>query len=142
MRQLVLHSKSVATGQTPECVVYCVFFLGLMHSLGVKGWEVTAEAQAGDGYVDLRLVHKQKREAVLIELKSSENTAEMWNGDAETALEQITDKNYRNPEGLPNIEKLREYGIAFYRLDSCVEGQYLVLDQHQWVEKEDPVIGD
>jgi hypothetical protein len=133
--QELLHPKLVAKSRkTPESI-YHVFFLGLMHSLGTKGWEVTAEARAGVGYVDIRLVHKQMRKAVLIELKSSEKKKDMEN-DAEAALTQIIDRNYRNP--LTNIETLREYGISCSHLNSHVKGRYLVLDQQQWAEVEDP----
>jgi hypothetical protein len=78
--------------------------------------------------------------AVLIELKSSEKQGDM-EMDAKKALKQIVEMNYRNPEGLPDIHTLREYGIAGFDLSSYVEGRYLELDgQKQWVEKSDPMM--
>ena len=76
-----------------------------------------------------------------MELKSSEKQGDMER-DANKALKQIEENNYRNSEGLPNIRTLREYGIASFHLSSYVKGQYLELDgQNQWVEKEDPMMG-
>jgi len=75
-----------------------------------------------------------------VELKSSKKLEDMER-DAEKALDQIVDKDYRNQEGLANIRILREYGIASYHLGSCVESRYLELDtQSQWIEKEDPAM--
>jgi hypothetical protein len=122
--------------ETPESI-YHVYFLGLMHFLLPKGWEVSIEPRAGGGYINIRLISRKKGSAVLIELKSSEKP-EHIERDASKALKQIVDKNYRN-QGLPNIRILREYGIASYYLDSCVKGRYLELDaQSRWVEKDDP----
>jgi len=138
-----LDLKSVAkTGgtislKTPERI-YQVYFLGLMHFLRPKGWEVSIEPRAGGGYLDIRLISRKKGRAVLIQLKSSDKP-EHIKKDASKALKRIVDMNYRNQEGLPNIRILREYGIASYHLSSCVKGRYLELDaQSRWVEKDDP----
>jgi len=133
----VAKARGAVSLKTPENI-YQVYFLGLMHCLRPKGWEVSIEPRAGGGYIDIRLISRKKGRAVLIELKSSEKL-EHIERDASKALEQIVDKNYRNQEGLPNIRILREYGIASYHLASCVKGRYLELDaQSRWVEKDDP----
>lgn len=106
-----------------------------MQSLRARGWEVIVEARASGGYVDLRLLHKLKRKAVLIELRSSEEEGDLER-DAKGAR-QIVKKNHRNPEGLRNIWTLREYGIAGFHLSSCVKGRYLELNNiGQWVEQD------
>jgi len=113
--QQQLHPKLVGKAQgavsckTPERI-YHVLFWGLMQSLRVKGW-VSIEPRVGGGYIDIHLRHRRKCMAVLIELKFSEKQGEMER-DANKALKQIEEKNYRNSEGLPNIRTLREYGIA------------------------------
>jgi len=122
--KLVGKAQGTASCKTPERI-YHVLFWGLMQSLRGKGWEVSIEPRAGAGYVDIRLCHRRKRTGVLIELKSSENQGDMER-DANRALEQIEEKNYRNSEGLPNICTLREYGIAGFHLNSYVKGRYLV----------------
>lgn len=138
--QRLLHSKLVAKDRYASNhkileTIYHVFFLGLMQSLGAKGWEVTVDARAGVDNVDLRLLHKQKLQAVLIELKSSEKEEDMER-DANKALEQIV-----APEGLSNVNTLREYGMAGCYLNSHVKGRYLELnDQNRWVEKDDPAM--
>jgi len=136
---LVGNARGAITRKTPERI-YHVIFWGLMQSLRAKGWEVSIEPRAGGGYVDIRLRHRKKRMAVLIELKSSEKQGDMER-DANRALKQIEEQNYRNLEGLPNIGTLREYGIACFHLSSHVKGRYLELDgQNQWVEKDDPMM--
>jgi hypothetical protein len=133
---VVAKTRGAVSRKTPE-TVYQVMFWGLMQSLRGKGWDIAFEPRAGAGYVDARLRNK-KGMAVLIELKSSERP-ENIERDADKALKQIVEKNYRNPEGLPDIHILREYGIACYHLNSCVKGRYLELNgQNQWVEKDDP----
>lgn len=133
----VAKTRDAVSFKTPERI-YQVYFLGLMHCLRPKGWEVSIEPRAGGGYIDIRLVSRKKGRAVLIELKSSEKP-EHIERDARKALDQIVDKNYRNQEDLPNIGILREYGIASHHLASLVKGRYLELDvQRRWVEKDDP----
>lgn len=129
--QQLRHPKLVAKdrGKTLERF-YQVFFLGLMQSLdslGEKGWEVSVEHRAGGSYVDIHLLLRRERKAVPIELKSSEKEGNMKR-DANGALEQIVNKNYRTPEGLLNICTLREYGIAGCHLNSYVKGRYLELN--------------
>ena len=137
--KLVAKVRGAANNKTLERI-YHIYFLGLMWSLRREGWELSVEPRAGGGYVDIRLLHKGKDKAVLIELKSSEKRGNMER-DANKALEQIIDKKYRNPEGLPNIRTLREYGIAGFHLSSYVKGRYLELDgQNHWVEKDDPMM--
>lgn len=138
-RKLVAKKRGAVSRKTPE-KIYHVFFLGLMQSLRAKGWETCVEPRAGGGYIDIRLLLRRKGIAVLIELKSSEKQGDVER-DANKALEQIVNKNYRNPVGLPNIRTLREYGIAGFHLSSYVRGRYLELDsQNQWVEKDDPMM--
>jgi hypothetical protein len=142
--QQSLHPKAVAkargaiSSKTPE-TVYQVFLLGLMLGRGLKGWEVTIEPRGGSGYIDIRLVSKETQSAVLMELKSSNKQADVER-DSLAALDQIETKNYRNRYGLPAIRYLREYGIACYHLESCVNGRYLELDQSRWVQKDDPTM--
>jgi PD-(D/E)XK nuclease superfamily len=134
--ELVTKTRGIISCKTPE-KIYHVLFLGLMQSLRVGGWEVTVEARARGDYVDLRLLHKPKRKAVLINVKTSNKQKDMKR-DANRALKQIVDKNYRNPEGLQNIRFLREYGIAGFHFSSYVKGRYLELNtQNQWVEEEE-----
>jgi len=136
--KIVSKVRGAASRKTEERI-YQVFFLGLMQSLRAKGWEVSVESRAGGGYVDIRLLHRRERTAAMIELKSSEKKSNIQR-DADRALEQIKEKNYRNPDGLPNIRILREYGIACFHLNSYVKGRYLELDgQDNWVETNDPM---
>ena len=137
--KLVGKERGAVSRKTPERI-YHVSFWGLIQSLRTTSWEVSIEPRAGGDYVDIRLHHRRNRMAVLIELKSSEKQGDMER-DANKALKQIEEKNYRNPEGLPNIRSLREYGIACFHLSSYVKGRYLELDgQNQWVEKDDPMM--
>jgi len=135
--KFVSKTPCILNRKTPE-KIYHVFLLGLMQSLRRKGWELSPESRAGNGFVDIRILHRRKREAVLIELKSSEKKRDM-DKDVDMALKQIIDNNYRNQESLPNIFTLREYGIACFHLSSRVKGRYLERSSRsRWVEKRDP----
>jgi len=125
-----------ASKKTPERI-YQVHLLGLFHTLQLKGWDIAIEPKAGTGYIDVCLISKKKQIAVIIEIKSSETEGQIEK-DADKALQQIIDKNYRNREGLSGIRILREYGIASYRLMSFAKGRYLELNEGKWVEKDDP----
>lgn len=134
--KLVAKRRTVGSRKPLENINH-VFVFGLRYSLEVGGWKVTVDARTGGGYVDLRLLDKRKRQAVVIELKSSDKEGDM-EGDANKALERIID-----PEGLPlpNINTLREYGIGVCHLISFVKGRYLEPnDQNHWVEKDDPAM--
>jgi hypothetical protein len=134
--KLVGETRRAISRKTPE-KIYHVLFLGLMQSLKKKGWEVVVEARAGGDYVDLRLLHKRKHTAILIELKSSEKEGD-FERDAKGALEEVVKKNYWNAEGLRNIQTLREYGIAGHHLSSCVKGRHLKLTgTGQWAEEDE-----
>ena len=140
----VAKERGAVSLKTPESI-YQVYLLGLMHLLRSKGWEVSMKSRDGSqaGYIDIRLILRKEGRGALIELKSSEKP-EHIERDANKALqpEQIADRSYRNPEGLPNIRILREYGIASYHLNSHVKGQYLELDAQRlvWVKKDDPAM--
>jgi len=68
--------------------------MGLMHVLWPKGWEVSIEPQAGGGYLDIRLVSRKKGGAVLMSSNPAKSCRHIER-DANKALEQIIDKNYR-----------------------------------------------
>ena len=123
-----LDPKSVTKSRSAKSHkrIFQVFLLGLVLGLRLKGWEVSIKERAGEGYVDIRLISKTTKIAVLIELKSSEKPDHVQK-DAKAALKQIEEKNYRNIEGLQGMRILREYGIRYLELDT----------QRGWVEKAD-----
>jgi hypothetical protein len=128
----------LATGTAISESIYRIHFLGLIHFLRPKGWEVFIEPRAGGSYIDIRLISRKKGSAALIKLRSSEKPEHRVE-DALEALERIMDENRRNQESLLNIRILREYGIASYSYTSHAIGRYLELDaQGQWEEKTDP----
>jgi hypothetical protein len=131
--KIVAKARGATSSKTPERI-YHAYLHGLLYSLGGRGWEVIIEARSGASVVDIRLVSRKTRSAVLIELKSSEKR-EHIEGDAQKALDQIARNNYRNKVSLPHIHKLREYGIASYHLFSHVKGRDLVFAEDKWEEE-------
>jgi len=91
----------------PECI-YQVYLFGLCHALRWKGWETTIEPRGGTcGYIDICLVSKTLRSAVLIVLKSSKQKRDIKK-DAVAALDQIGgNTDYRNSVGLANVQTSR-----------------------------------
>ena len=130
----VAKARGALSSKTPEHI-YQVFLLGLMYYLQSEGWEISIEPRGGSGYIDIRLVSKETKSAVLIEVKSSDKEEDIER-DSLAALDQMERKN-----SLPGIHFLREYGIANYHLESCVNGRYMELDgQSGWVQKDDPAM--
>jgi hypothetical protein len=89
------------------------------------GWVTNVEEPSGLGYVDIRLFSEVKGIGVPIELKSS-TKSEQLDGDADKALRQIIDKNYRSKLAFDGAQCIQEYGIACFHLESKVKGWYMV----------------
>lgn len=134
--KLVAKQRGAESRKTPERV-YHVYLLGLLHGLRNHGWVTNVEEPAGLGYLDIRIFSKAKRTGVLIELKSSV-TSEQLDGDADNALRQIIDKNYRSKLTYDGAQCIREYGIACFHLESKVKGRYMVRSGDSWLERPDP----
>jgi hypothetical protein len=90
--KLVGKAQGAKSDKTPEKIYHSMFW-GLLQSLKQYGWDVIIEPRAGGGYVDIRLIHRRKRLAVLIELKSSKKKGDIAR-DANKVLQQIVDLNY------------------------------------------------
>ena len=122
--------------------IYQVYLFGLCHALCWKGWEATIEPRGGSDYVDICLVSKTLRSAVLIVLKSSKQKQDIKK-DVVVALGHVGNDNYRNLVGLglANVQRLREYGIASYGFELFIKGHYLELSsRNESVEKDDPAM--
>jgi|ERR1700722_8494276 len=132
--KLVTKERGARSKKTPE-LLYHVYLLGALQGLRPHGWELEPECRTGRGYIDIRL--RKKRDAVVIELKSSE-TEQQLERDADAALDQIIANNYRNRYSHLGVDCIREYGIASFHLQSVVKARYLIRSGNGWLEKDDP----
>ena len=82
-----------------------------------RGYEVESNKENGLGRPDIKLKDDDNRRALIIEAKKSESKGQMEH-DAETALNQIVDKQYAN--GLEDYD-VSCYGIAFYQKSALVK---------------------
>jgi hypothetical protein len=135
--KLVAKEHGAENRKTPE-KLYHLFVLGVLYGLRLLGWDVHADARAGSGYIDVRIVSRKRQSAALIEIKSSESP-ELLERDADRALEQIITQNYRNQHHLEGVDYIREYGMVNFHLQSFVKGRYLLRSRSAWVEMDDPV---
>lgn len=91
------------------------FYHGIM--LGIlrvkEGWSVTSNPEAGDGYADIIVRLNNYEMAMILELKYADD------GDMDAvchkALEQIEEKNYEERLVDDGFERIRKYGIVFYK---------------------------
>ena len=123
-RKPVTKAGATANLKTSESV-YRAYFLGLVHLLRPKGWEVCIEPPRAECYyMNICLISREKGSAALIRLRSSEKMeSTVW--DARESLNGIITRNYENHEHLLNIHTLRQYVIASHHMASHVEGRYL-----------------
>lgn len=91
------------------------FYHGIL--LGLLGytedWSISSNAEAGEGYCDIRIEDEKRRIGIIIEMKYAQD------GDLEkacqTAVEQIEDRNYTDTFLDDGMEKILKYGIACYK---------------------------
>ena len=94
------------------------FYHGLLVGiLSMKDdWRVNSNSESGDGYSDILVRDRNRRFAMVIEVKYAED------GDVETAaraaLRQIEDKKYAEVLQREKFTDIRRYGIAFH-LKEC-----------------------
>lgn len=90
---------------------YHGIFLGLLGY--TEEWSVSSNAEAGEGYCDIRIEDEKHRIGIIIEMKYAQD------GDLEkacrTAVKQIEDRNYTDTFLDDGMEKIRKYGIACYK---------------------------
>lgn len=91
------------------------FYHGVL--LGLLGqepsWYVSSNAEAGEGYCDIRIEDEERLVGIVIELKYAENGA--LDGACHRALKQIDEKRYPDALKDDGMEKVLKYGIAFYK---------------------------
>ncbi|MBR5734071.1 MAG: AAA family ATPase, partial [Desulfovibrionaceae bacterium] len=95
---------------------YHGFMAGLMRGAGLP---IFSNREKGLGRADIVIEDGYRRRAVIIELKCAGEYGELEAKAAE-ALTQIENRNYA--AGLPpQIRKVLNYGIAFWKKESCVK---------------------
>ncbi len=89
---------------------YHGILLGLLQH--ENNWEIQSNAESGEGYCDI-LIKTQDRIGIVMEMKYVED------GGLETgckkALRQIEERQYDAALFRDGMEKIRKYGIAFYK---------------------------
>lgn len=91
------------------------FYHGILLGLfmGMEGWKVKSNADAGDGYSDISVEVEDKEIGIIIELKYAEKAA--LDKSCREALKQIHDRNYEEALIDDGMTVIRKYGIACYK---------------------------
>ena len=95
---------------------YHGFMSGLIRGAGLS---VYSNDENGLGRTDIVIDDSLNRRAVIIELKCAREFEEL-EAKAEEALKQIEERKYALGLG-PRIKKVMNYGIAFWKKESCVK---------------------
>ena len=99
------------------------FYHGLLVGiLSMKDdWRVNSNSESGDGYSDILVRDRNRRFAMVIEVKYAED------GDVESAaraaLQQIEEKRYAEVLRREKFTDIRKYGIAFHLKECAVTSQ-------------------
>ena len=95
---------------------YHGFMTGLIRGAGLS---ICSNGEPGLGRTDIVIEDPLNRRAIIIELKYARKPEEMED-KAEEALKQIEERKYA--KGLvPRIQKVTNYGIAFWKKESCIK---------------------
>ncbi len=96
---------------------YHGFMTGLIRGAGLP---ICSNSETGLGRADIVIEDGLNRRAIIIELKCA-RTYEELESKAEEGLRQIEERKYAS--GLaPQIRKVMNYGISFWKKESCVMG--------------------
>ena len=115
IRRLLL--ESVSFFDTSDESFYHGFVLGLC-ALMDNRYYVRSNRESGEGRFDIQLVPKSKDlPGILIEIKAGKKTNPNLKNLAETALQQITDRQYDTELKTLGITNIIKYGVAFYGKD-------------------------
>ena len=91
------------------------FYHGILLGLfgNMAGWNVTSNAESGDGYSDISVEVEDLEIGIVIELKYAENAA--FDDGCRDALKQIKDKKYEETLIDDGMKTIYRYGIACYK---------------------------
>lgn len=91
------------------------FYQGIL--LGIfgnrDGWQVSSNAESGDGYSDISVEVTYKEIGIVIELKYAENAG--FDKACRKALQQIQDRRYEERLVEDGMKTIYRYGIACYK---------------------------
>lgn len=91
------------------------FYHGILLGLfsHMDGWNITSNAEAGDGYSDITIEVEEEEIGIIIELKYAENA--QFDTACDRAIKQIKDKKYEEKLLDDGMKTIYRYGIACYK---------------------------
>ena len=90
---------------------YHGILLGILSN--IDGWDVSSNAESGEGYSDISVEVADKKIGIVIELKYAENA--LFDDGCRAALRQIENKNYAETLLDNGMKTVYKYGIACYK---------------------------
>lgn len=90
------------------------FYHGILLGIiaGRRNWLCKSNSESGDGFSDIVVYTDNHNQGIVIEVKYSDSPLNLG-ADAEQAINQIEEKNYRARFLSEGIEDILSYGIAF-----------------------------
>ncbi len=101
---------------------YHGFLLGLLK--GKADWAVRSNRESGQGRSDIQIKCKDGRTGIIIEVKHTKKKEDL-KSLCEEALSQIIDRSYADSLFDDGYERIRIYGVAFFKKICCVRGKML-----------------
>lgn len=91
------------------------FYHGILLGIfgNMDGWQVSSNAESGEGYSDISIEVAGREIGIVIELKYAENAG--FDEACRAALQQILDRRYEETLVKDGMKTIYRYGIACYR---------------------------
>ena len=91
------------------------FYHGILLGIfcNMDGWQVSSNAESGEGYSDISIEVACRKIGIVIELKYAENAG--FDEACRAALQQILDRRYEETLVKDGMKTIYRYGIACYR---------------------------
>lgn len=91
------------------------FYHGILLGIfgNMDGWQVSSNAESGEGYSDISIEAACREIGIVIELKYAENAG--FDEACRAALQQILDRRYEETLVKDGMKTIYRYGIACYR---------------------------
>ncbi len=91
------------------------FYHGILLGIfgNMDGWQVSSNAESGEGYSDISIEVACREIGIVIELKYAENAG--FDEACRAALQQILDRRYEETLVKDGMKTIYRYGIACYR---------------------------
>ena len=116
--------QTISFHDTRDEIIYTGLILGFCAMMDNR-YHITSNREAGNGRFDIQMLPMQKKlPGILMELKAGKDCKEgQLEKLAQTALDQIKDRQYYIEMQAQGVKEILQYGIAFSGKRVCVRAE-------------------